>query len=233
MRLLFYGELNDFLPQPRRNIEFQCAAGITDNLNHVIQSQGVPHTEIARVTVNGETRALSDRPSENDHVQVFPHAIPFSLDDPRFVVDGHLGRLASYLRMIGFDTWYDRDARDPLLSAVAALERRVVLTRDVGLLMRREIEQGYWVRSPDPRAQLREVCRRFGLFSQFAPFSRCMDCNGFLCSVAKDEIADLLPPRIRDTKNEFNRCVGCGKVFWRGSHYARMAGWIEELKDGS
>ncbi len=179
--------------------------------------------------MNGHELLTSDRLSEGDNVQVFPHQIPVPLEQPRFVIDGHLGRLAAYLRMLGFDSWYDRYADDPLLAAVSSGEQRLLLTRDVGLLKRREVDQGYCVRSDKPRDQLKEICRRFALHAHFDPFRRCMDCNGNLCPVPKEEIADLLPPHTRETKNEFSRCLNCGKVFWRGTHYTRMLGWIEDL----
>jgi uncharacterized protein len=198
-----------------------------------VESLGVPHTEIGQITINGEARPLSERLAEGDHVHIFPHAIPVLLKHPRFVLDGHLGRLAAYLRMLGFDTFYDRFADDTTLAAVASGEGRLLLTRDVGLLKRREVEEGYCVRSHKPHDQLREVSHRFALHPQFVPFSRCMDCNGQLCSVSKEEVTDLLPPHTRETKKEFSRCLHCGKIFWRGSHHARMLGWIQDLTAGS
>ena len=174
--------------------------------------------------------SLDSRLHEDDRVALFPYGEPVLLKEYRFVVDGHLGRLAAYLRMLGFDTWYGRFADDPTLASVAAAEGRVLLTRDVGLLKRREIEVGYCVRSDKPHDQLREVTQRFALYPHVAPFSRCMECNGILQTVQKAEIADLLPAHTRETKAKFSRCPDCGKIFWRGSHHARMLGWIEELK---
>jgi uncharacterized protein with PIN domain len=225
----FHGELNDFLTPARRNAEFEHFAGPTDTIKHVVESLGVPHTEIERVTVNGKPAGLSAQLADRDRVEIFPYAEPVLVEDPRFVVDGHLGRLAAYLRMLGFDTWYDRFADDALLASIANAEEGVLLTRDVGLLKRRDVERGYFVRSDKPHDQLREVSRRLALHSRIAPFQRCMDCNGRLFVVPKHEIADLLPPHTRETKNEFSRCSACGKIFWRGSHHARMIGWIEEL----
>jgi len=227
----FEGELNDFLAPEKENLEFEHLVGVTDTLKHLIESIGVPHTEIESVHVNGKARALSEKLESGDRVHVFPHATPVRLRSARFVIDGHLGRLAAYLRMLGFDTSYDRAADDKLLAALASAEQRLVLTRDVGLLKRREIEQGYCVRSDKPRDQLREVTQRFALASQFDPFSRCMDCNGQLCPAPKEEVVDTLPPHTRETKNHFSRCTHCGKVFWRGTHYERMLGWIEELRE--
>jgi hypothetical protein len=232
VRFRFHGELNDFLPPAKRDAVFDYIAGTTDTIKHVIESIGVPHTEVDHVVVNGRPVSFSQQLTDGDFVEVFPPAGPVVVDDSRFVVDGHLGRLAAYLRMLGFDTWYDRFADDAQLAAVASSERRILLTRDVGLLKRREVDLGYCVRSDRPHDQLREVARRFALHSRFEPFQRCMNCNGRLCPVSKEIVFEMLPPHTRATKNEFSRCPDCGKVFWRGSHHARMQGWIEQLLSG-
>lgn len=229
VRFRFHGELNDFLPAAKRNLEFAGRAGETDTAKHVIESLGVPHTEIEQVTVNGRALLLSDRFRDGDRVDVYPYRQPVLVPDPRFVLDGHLGRLAAYLRMLGFDTSYDRFAGDPALAAISAAEGRLLLTRDVGLLKRAEVSAGYCVRAHKPHDQLREVVRRFALYPQIAPFSRCMECNGLLFPVAKDEIAHLLPPHTLETKSEFSRCSECQKLFWRGTHYLRMLQWIQDL----
>jgi uncharacterized protein len=230
VRFRFHGELNDFLPPPRRNAEFEHPVGPTDTLKHVIESLGVPHTEVGAVAANGHRHDLSEPVVSSEEVQVFPHTTPVYLSNPKFILDGHLGRLAAYLRMLGLDTWYQRFADDPLLASVSNGEQRLLLTRDVGLLKRREVLQGYCVRSGKPHEQLREVSGRFALSSHFAPFTRCMDCNGLLSPVRKSEVIELLPPHTRETKNDFSRCLNCGKIFWRGSHHARMLGWIRDLE---
>jgi uncharacterized protein with PIN domain len=229
VRFRFHGELNDFLPLPKRNAGFEYPVGPTDTLKHVIESLGVPHTEVGTVAADGKRHDLSEQLGESEEIQVFPHRTPVCLDNPRFVLDGHLGRLAAYLRMLGLDAWYERLADDPLLASVSSGEQRLLLTRDVGLLKRREVLHGYCVRSDKPHQQLREVSGRFALSSHFAPFTRCMDCNGLLSPVHKSVVAALLPPHTRETKDDFSRCPNCGKIFWRGSHHARMLGWIRDL----
>jgi hypothetical protein len=231
LQFRFHRELNDFLPPPQRNVAFEHPVGPTDTLKHIIESLGVPHTEVGAVAANGKLHDLSEPAADFEAIEVFPHKTPMCIPDPRFVVDGHLGRLAAYLRMLGLDTWYERLADDPRLAFVSSSEGRLLLTRDVGLLKRREVLNGYCVRSAKPYEQLREVSSRFALSSHFAPFTRCMDCNGLLCPVPKDEIAEFLPPHTRETKNEFSRCRNCGKIFWRGSHHARMLGWIRNLEN--
>jgi hypothetical protein len=228
--LQFEGELNDFLTTEKRHVAFEHSAGNTDTLKHIIESLSVPHTEIGAVAVNGRPADLSKPPADNDDIRVFPHQTPIFLrESPVFVVDGHLGRLAAYLRMLGFDTWYERLADDAQLASVSNTEHRILLTRDVGLLKRREVQNGYFVRADKPLEQLSEMSRRLALPSYSSPFTRCMECNGSLVTVRKSEVADLLPPHTRETKNDFSRCVKCGRIFWRGSHHARMLAWIENL----
>jgi uncharacterized protein with PIN domain len=198
-------------------------------VKHAIESLGAPHTEIGQILINGELAPGSRQPAEGDLVDVFPHTTPVDLAEYRFVLDGHLGRLAAYLRMLGFDAWYHHPADDATLAHVSRRENRLLLTRDVGLLKRNEVERGYMVRSAAPLEQLREVWDRYALAKHVRPFTRCMVCNGELRRAASGEVKDLLPPRVRETKTEFSRCVNCGRVFWRGSHYARMLGWIEGL----
>ena len=231
VRLQFEGELNDFLPVEKQHVAFEHAAGNTDTLKHVIESLSVPHTEIGAVEVNGRPADLSKPPADGDDIQVFPHRTPVLFrESPMFVADGHLGRLAAYLRMLGLDTWYERLAGDARLASVSNTEHRMLLTRDVGLLKRREVQDGYLVRSDRPIEQLSELSQRFDLPSHASPFTRCMECNGSLVPVQKSEVADLLPPHTRETKNDFSRCVKCGRIFWRGSHHARMLTWIENLR---
>ncbi len=195
MRLRFQGELNEFIPLDKRHVAFRHSAGPTDTLKHVIESLGVPHTEIGEVVVNGLPADLSKPLADEDDIQVFAHQTPILFHErPAFVADGHLGRLAAYLRMLGFDTWYERLADDPRLASVSNREHRILLTRDVGLLKRKEVQDGYFVRSDKPLEQLSEISGRFGLSSHFAPFTRCMECNGHLVPAQKSEVLDLLPP---------------------------------------
>ena len=232
VRFRFAEELRVFLKPGYRRAEFEYQVGPTDTVKHSVESLGVPHTEIGEFLINSLAAPASAQLSAGDTVDVLPHSEPILLDDPRFVADGHLGRLAAYLRMLGFDCWYQRSADDVLLAGIASGEGRLLLTRDVGLLKRREVDRGYCVRSDKPHDQLREVANRFALEHRINPFQRCMECNGRLFPVTKDAVAELLPPHTRETKDIFSRCADCGKVFWRGSHHARMLKWIEDLSTG-
>lgn len=145
------------------------------------------------------------------------------------MLDTHLGRLATYLRLLGFDTIWEHNCPDERLATISARERRILLTRDRGLLKRSAVTHGYFVRNTDPRAQLTEVVRRFDLYRLIRPFSRCLCCNTPLKDVAKSEVWDRLPPKVRACCDEFRLCPGCKRVYWKGTHYERMAQLIAQV----
>jgi uncharacterized protein with PIN domain len=229
----FYAELNDFLPAARRFTEFPCEFLDIATVKDFIESFGVPHTEVDLVLVNGETVDFAYRVRDGDRVSVYPmfeafdiapvsRVRPEPLRDPKFVLDTHLGRLAAFLRMLGFDCLYRNCYADEQLAAISRDERRILLTRDVGLLKRGAVTHGYFVRETDPRRQLPEVVCRFDLARLARPFTRCMRCNTPLLDVAKAEVLAELPPRTAEAHREFRRCPGCGRIYWKGAHYRRM-----------
>ena len=120
--------------------------------------------------------------------------------------------------------------RIPELAQVADAEGRILLTRDRRLLMRKAVRYGCCLRSTDPREQLIEVVRRYGLADQARPFRRCLRCNQPLEAVSKDEIIDRLQPLTRLYFEEFSICPGCHQVYWKGSHYDHMRELIAQLR---
>ncbi len=206
----------------------------------LIEACGIPHPEVGLVVVNGEPVELSRPVAPGDRVSVYP---PFrTLDlgeiparralrpaEVRFVLDVHLGRLAGYLRLAGFDAVYENHCPDEVLAELAAREGRILLTRDRELLKRRRVEWGYWVRETTPRRQLAEVIRRFDLAGLVDPLTRCGRCNGRLEAVEAAAIARRLPPGTRRRHRAFHCCRGCGRLYWRGSHVAA----IERLLAGA
>jgi uncharacterized protein with PIN domain len=143
------------------------------------------------------------------------------LRDLRFILDVHLGRLAAYLRMAGFDALYQNLASDAELARIALGERRVLLTRDRYLLMRREVDRGYWIRSTEPKLQFVEVLSRFDLVNSMRPFTRCMRCNSLLEWADRELLRSRLPASVMAKENLYV-CPGCGRVYWEGSHHTRM-----------
>jgi uncharacterized protein with PIN domain len=146
-----------------------------------------------------------------------------------FILDGHLGKLARLLRMLGLNAVYCQDADDSEIVRLAAAEQRIILTRDRGLLKHASVTHGYCVRSQEPREQAREVLRRFALYSLVKPLSRCIRCNGALERVEKDAILSRLPPKTLVYYDVFHRCRRCGHIYWPGSHYQNMLTTIAQL----
>jgi len=237
----FYAELNDFLPPRQRFTEIPLPFKGRQTVKHLVESLGVPHPEIDLIIVNGQSVDFNTIAQDGDRISVYPifntidinSAIrlrPQSPTEFRFILDGHLGRLAAYLRMLGFDCVYHKDIADGILADQAVSEQRILLTRDRGLLKRKTILHGYCLRSTDPLEQLQEIVLRFDLSGNYQPFTRCMSCNGLLEDVEKADIMHLLEPRTRQYIQRFKQCDTCGKVYWRGHHTERMEQIIRDLR---
>ncbi|WP_197409282.1 MULTISPECIES: Mut7-C RNAse domain-containing protein [Microbulbifer] len=236
----FYRELNDFLPRDQRQRDlvrrYPCAGSIKD----AIENLGVPHTEIDLILINGESVDFNYQIDNGDRVSVYPmfesldiaplnRLRPKPLRNPRFVLDCHLGRLARYLRLLGFDTLLPEDSDDAALVRVSVEQQRTLLSRDRALFRRRALQRGYWVRATNPRLQVAEVAARFQLQNTLRPFSRCTRCNGTLRSVPKEKVLHQLRENTRQHFHHFWQCAQCGQVYWRGSHYDRMSALIGKL----
>jgi len=229
----FYEELNDHLPASRRKRSFIHTFDGTPAVKDVIEALGVPHTEIDLILVNGRSVRFSQRLRGGERVAVYPmferfdiqplyRLRPRPLRRTRFVADVHLGRLARYLRLLGFDTRYSPDLDDPTLVAISVRERRILLTRDVGLLKHRVLTRGYRVRTTDPERQLEEIVRAFSLEKELQPFTRCMSCNAAVHAVARPAVAGRVPPRVFRRFRRFMCCTGSGRCYWRGTHFRRL-----------
>jgi uncharacterized protein len=195
------------------------------SLGHVVQSLGVPLTEVGALVVNGVPEQPRYRPRAGDVVQVLPVSRPQPVDRPGFLLDVHLGTLARRLRLVGVDAAYDRDADDDELIERANAARRVLLTQDRGLLRRRSLWQGAYVRGARPDEQFADVLGRFA--PPLAPWTRCTACNGSLAAAPKADVAELLKPGTRRTYDSFARCGNCGRVYWRGAHGRRLQATID------
>jgi uncharacterized protein len=233
-----YGPLNDFLPPAKRQTTRQWAFAEGASIKDLVESLGVPHTEIEYLLVDGRPVAFSYGVRAGDRVAVYPRFRtldpgaapglgPPAQPEPRFVADVHLGRLAAYLRLAGFDVAYRNDYDDSELVAISVSQDRTILTRDVGVLKHGAVKRGSFVRETHPGRQLVEVLRRFDLVPLAAPFTRCIRCNGALVATATSDVAPVLPPRTRQYFDEFSRCAACGRVYWRGSHHERMRAFLQ------
>lgn len=234
----FYEELNDFLAPARRKREFTVPCARAATTKHMIEALGVPHTEVELILLNGVSVGFGTLLREGDRVAVYPKFEAFDvspllrvreqpLRDTQFVADVHLGSLARFLRMMGFDTLYDSGFADEEIARIAAAQHRIVLTRDRDLLKRASITHGCYVRALRPQEQLREVFDRLQLARTARPLSRCPGCNAPLHDIAKGQVQDTLPPGVRQQFDRFSACGVCGRVYWKGEHWQRLLALVD------
>lgn len=218
------------MPAEKHKVTFSYEFRGKPSIKDAIEAIGVPHTEVDLILVNQKSVGFDYHLRHGDRVAVYPvfERLDISplvrlrdrpLRESRFILDVHLGKLARLLRLLGFDSLYRNDYADAEIVRISHTEKRIVLTRDRGLLKNKRVTHGYWLRSTTPEIQVREVVQRFDLTSQIKPFQRCPTCNGFVQAIPKSEIADRVPPKSARYYHEFFVCQSCGKIYWKGSHY--------------
>jgi hypothetical protein len=240
VKLRFYAELNDFLSRQRANRQFEVSVKGRPTVKHLIESMGVPHTEVELVLLNGRSVGFDRIVRPGDRMSVYPvfesmdvspvvKLRPGPLRKTRFLLDVHLGKLTFILRLLGFDAAFPGDLPDERLARMSVDQDRILLTRDVALLKRRIVTHGCYIRSDHPVEQAREVLERLDLRGSVEPFKRCVQCGGKLESVEKEEIIDRLEPLTKRYYNEFKRCRECGKIYWKGSHFGALRKLLARL----
>ncbi|GAP45609.1 Mut7-C RNAse domain-containing protein [Streptomyces azureus] len=224
----FAPELYVFVPQARRAGALRATTDGVSSLGHVVESLGVPLTEVGALVVDGREVPVSHVPAAGESVTVRTVARPQRVPGAplRFLLDVHLGTLARRLRLLGVDTAYEStDIGDPALAARSAAEQRIMLSRDRGLLRRRELWAGAFVYSTRPEEQLRDVLDRFQ--PELRPWTRCTACNGLLRKATKDEVAGQLKHGTHATYDVFAQCTECGRAYWKGAHHEQLEAIVE------
>lgn len=236
----FYGALEFFLHASQQGKPIAYTFEQRNSVKDAVESIGPPHPEVELIVVNGVSVGWETVVQDGDEIHVYPAFDAVAVDNPvrvtplypgrpRFILDTHLGRLASYLRMLGFDTLYRNDYPDDELARVSAQEDRILLTRDLGVLKRGIVTYGYFVRETAPRLRLHEINQRYNLVEYAQPFKHCMKCNGLLHPVSRQAVADQLPADVVQLYDTFHQCDACQQIYWKGSHYQKMEQMIAEI----
>ncbi|MFP4621183.1 MAG: Mut7-C RNAse domain-containing protein [Bacteroidales bacterium] len=239
-KIRFYEELNDFLDENQTKRDLKLQFYNSPSVKDAIESFGIPHTEVDLILINGESASFDARVRAGDRISVYPKFESFDISGisrlggrplrrTKFILDVHLGKLARYLRLCGFDTLYDNQYEDHAIVKISLEENRIILTRDIGILKYAEVMHGYWLRSDQPQKQLQEVIKRFDLKNQVRLFTRCMECNAEIRKVNKNKIRDKLLSGTQKYHNEFFQCSLCHKIYWKGSHYHNMLDFIQKI----
>ena len=149
-----------------------------------------------------------------------------SAEDLRFIVDINVGKLARWLRMMGYDTLRFDHGEDYRLIRIALDEARTIITKDTQMMKRRVITSGrlraVLVTGDQSDDQMRQVMERLSLDSDFRPFTLCLECNQPLVEIRKHGVADRVPPHVFRTQNQFVECPACHRVYWKGTHWEAM-----------
>ncbi len=238
----FYEELNDFIPEEKRKVSFENSFTDRTSVKDMIESLGVPHSEIDMILVNGNSVGFSYIVEAGDYISVYPvfetidikgvqHLRNKPLREPKFIADVHLGSLAKYLRMIGIDVLYRNNFTNKEIIETSLNENRTILTKDRELLKNNKITHGYWIRNTGTGEQVKEVINRFDLKHNISEFLRCLECNNILVPAEKEKIEERIPPKVKQWHNEFWYCTHCDKIYWKGTHYQKMTKFIELLRN--
>jgi len=235
-----YGPLNDFLPAGRRQRTFAYPFFGTPSIKDALEAIGIPHTEIELLLVNGSPTGWDYLVQPGDRIAAYPLLTRLPVPDApplrppftgelTFVLDVHLGKLARYLRILGYDAVYKNHLDDPEIITISLRDQRQVLTRDQGLLKHKRLLYGYWVRATQPLKQIQELIRRFGISPTSHCLQRCLECNVLLKRVAREKVTHTLPPSMKNSHRTVFKCPACQRVYWRGSHHIAMESWIMGL----
>jgi uncharacterized protein with PIN domain len=153
----------------------------------------------------------------------------------KFIVDHNVGKLAGWLRMMGYDSLFFTGDDDSFMVRQALAEGRVLLTRDTGIMKRRVIGNGrlraVLFKSESPECQMRQLLAEFDLMGQASPFTLCLECNQPLFERSRDEVKDRVPPYVFATQTQYMECPACRRIYWRGTHWEAMQRKLEELNN--
>ncbi|MFO7877638.1 MAG: Mut7-C RNAse domain-containing protein [Desulfovermiculus sp.] len=238
--LCFHRELTEFLPASTTDGIIRYELNRRSSIKDIVESLGPPHTEIGKIRVHNQPVDFGFIPEPGQTIHLHPLLPPVNpclpsllrphpLPELRFIVDVNVGKVAKLLRMLGLDAAFHFSWRDEQIADKADREGRIALSKDRGLLKRKQIMWGRLVRGHTPNEQFLDVMNFFEIHPPFAIFSRCLACNMTLEPVAKKDIEYRLKPKTRLYYHRFYLCPQCQRIYWRGSHYQRMQSWLQKI----
>ena len=159
-----------------------------------------------------------------------------AISTPRFIVDHNVGKLAKWLRMMGYDTLFFSGSDDSVMIATAVAENRVILTRDTRIMERRLVTSGrlkaVLIDSDKPEQQMKQVLKALLLEPQFRPFTLCLECNQPLVERSRQQVEERVPPYVLKAQDQYMECPLCHRIYWQGSHWQTMSRQLESFARG-
>ncbi|MCJ7669354.1 MAG: Mut7-C RNAse domain-containing protein [Dehalococcoidia bacterium] len=154
----------------------------------------------------------------------------------KFIADNNVGKLARWLRLIGYDTLLFKQKDDGQMIKIALSENRVILTKDTQFMKRRLVTNGklktIHIKQDDPKLQVQEVVKTLNLNYHFKPFSLCLECNRALIARDKEEVKNLVPAQVIETQTQYTQCPACHRIYWPGTHWQAMVKKLQDLQGG-
>jgi uncharacterized protein with PIN domain len=238
----FYEELNDFLPEHRKKSDFEAPFIGKRSIKDMIESFGVPHTEIDLILVNGKSVDFNYILRDGDRVSVYPVFESLNITDVTrlrkiplrrntFIVDINLGDILKYMRVLGFDCFYNPLLTSREIVEISNTESRIILTRSTKLLKSKGVTHGIFLRPGTTPEQIRRIIDDLDIKDNIKPFSRCLVCNTPLKSVSKEKILNRIPPKTKESCDENVQCPSCGKIYWKGTHFMNMKKVVRQILD--
>lgn len=242
LTLRFYEELNDFLPKHRRKTDFEIQFKGKRSIKDLIESLGVPHTEVDLILVDGKSVGFNYIPQDNDRVSVYPvfellnitgvtHLRKIPLRRSKFIADINLGDIVKYMRALGFDLYYDSSLSNRDIIEISKKENRIILTKNRKLLKFKDVSHGLFIRPGTTKEQIRRIINYLDIKDDIRPFSRCLQCNTLLRVVQKEKISNRIPPMTKASCDEYTHCPSCDKIYWKGTHFINMMGVLKQILD--
>jgi hypothetical protein len=238
----FYEELNDFLPKHRKKTDFNAPFTGKRSIKDMIESFGVPHTEIDLILVNGQSVDFNYILRDGDRVSVYPVFESFNITDVTrlrkiplrrntFIADINLGNIVKYMRVLGFSCFYNPLLTPREIIEISNAENRIILTRSKNLLKFKEVTHGIFLRPGSTPEQIRQIIDCLDIKDSIKPFSRCLICNTRLKSVSKEKILNKIPPKTKAFCDEYVQCPSCDKIYWKGTHFKNMEKVVRQIRD--
>ena len=238
----FYEELNDFLPKNRRKADFETMYKGKRSIKDMIESLGVPHTEVDLILVNGKSVDFNYILQDKDRVSVYPvfeslnitnvtHLRKTPLRRNKFIADINLGNIVKYMRALGLDLFYDSLLSTREIIEISERENRIILTKNSKLLKFKDVSHGIFIRPGTTTEQIRRIIDYLDIKDDIKPFSRCLQCNTLLDVVPKENILNKIPPMTIEFCDEYFQCQSCGKIYWKGTHFINMMRVLKQILD--
>ncbi len=242
--LRFYEELNDLLPKHRRGADFEAEFEGKRSVKDMIEAQGVPHTEVDLILVNGVPEDFSYIIQDGDRISVYPvfeslniknvtRLRKFPLRKSRFIADINIRDIVKAMRLLGFDVYFDPSFSHKEITVISKSENRIILTRSKKLLKLKDVTHGILIYPGQITDQIKRIIDYLDIRDQIKPFSRCLICNALLEGISKEKIENRIPPKTKESCDQYAYCRPCDKVYWRGTHFIRMKNLVDGILGNS